>query len=114
MKLTRKAPDLKKLLKAEPTGAGEKDGEIAPSLYIHDLPGEIPGMPEKGDFEAHTKGKVRRHGVTTENGKTHHSYDLDIHHLEPKNGGMPKKKESTREGVERAFREKGPKDEDEK
>jgi hypothetical protein len=111
MKLTRKAPSLSKILK-EP-GEGEKE-EIAPSLFIHDLPNEIPGMPEKGDFEAHCKGKVRRHSVTTENGKTHHSYDLDVHHLEPKNGGMPKKKESTREQVEKAFKEKGPKDEDEK
>jgi hypothetical protein len=111
MKVSRKRPELSKILKEEP---GEKDGEIAPSLFIHQLPGPIPDMPEKGDFAAHIKGKVRRHSVTTENGKSHHSYDLDVHHLEPHGakGGNGKKPQSTREGVDEAFKKHGPKDED--
>lgn len=110
MKISRKMEKPSKMLSMP---EDSKDGEIAPSLFIHQLPKEIPGMPEKGDFEAHLKGKVRRHSVTTENGKSSHSYDLDCHHLECKgNGEGAKKKESTRDGVDKAWKEKGPKDEE--
>jgi hypothetical protein len=109
MKITRKMEKLSKGLKMP--GEGE-NGEMAPSLFIHELPSEIEGMPEKGDFQAHIKGKVRRHSVTTENGKSHHSYDLDVHHLEP-HGGEKKQKKSSREEVEEAFKKHGPKDEEE-
>jgi hypothetical protein len=85
----------------------EKDGEVAPSLYMHKLPKEIEGMPDKGHFEAHIKGKVRRHTATTEDGKTHHSYDCDVHDFECKNGS--KKKKAAAKSVDEAFEEYGPK-----
>jgi hypothetical protein len=111
MKITRKMEKLSKALKMP---EDDKDGgEIAPSLFIHQLPAPIDGLPEKGDFAAHIKGKVKRHSQTTENGKTHHSYDLDVHHLEP-HGKTVKQKKSGREEVEEAFKKHGPKDQEEK
>jgi len=108
MKISRK---MEKPSKAMKMPDDMENGEIAPSLFIHQLPSEIGGMPEKGDFQAHIKGKVRRHSVTTENGKSHHSYDLDVHHLEP-HGGDKKPKKSGREEVDEAFKKHGPKDDD--
>lgn len=101
MKVTRKLPNLGTLL-AKPQAAEDgKDDEMAPSLYLSHLPNEIENMPEKGDFEGHIRGKVRRHTSTTEGGKTHHSYDLDVHHFECHNG--KKKKVNPRESVDSAL-----------
>lgn len=96
MKVTRKTPGLGTLLVAH----GDEGEEIAPNLSLHQLPKEIEGMPEKGSFEAHIKGKVRRHTKTDEDGKSHHSYDLDVTHCECPN---KKKKLSPRDGVDKAF-----------
>jgi hypothetical protein len=106
MKLTRKIESLGKAL-AMPD---DKDGEIAPGLHISQLPSPLEGIPDKGDFQAHIKGKVKRHSVTTEGGKSHHSYDLDVHHLEPHGKVAPKQRKSTREGVDEAFEKYGPKE----
>lgn len=113
MKVTRKPQSFSKVLRIPDDLDKDGDGEIAPSLYVHDLPKEIDGLPDPGEhFEAHVKGKVRRHSHTQEGGKDRHSYDLDIHHIEPKGNGPAKKKKSTREEVEEAFKKHGPKDED--
>jgi hypothetical protein len=109
MKVTHKLGKLSSLMSAP--ADMEKDNEVAPSLYMHRLPKEIEGLPEKGHFEAHIKGKVRRHQTTTEDGKTHHSYDCDVHDFECKNKREPKKKKSTREEVDEAFEKNYPKDE---
>jgi hypothetical protein len=83
--------------------------EMPASLYLSHLPSQIDGMPEKGDFHAHIKGKVRRHETVSKDGKTHHNYDLDVHHFEAqgkdKGNGKPaaKKKKSDKEELDEAF-----------
>jgi hypothetical protein len=117
MKLTRKITPPKGLLSEAPS---DSPHETSPNLFIHQLPKEIEGMPESGPFEAHIKGHVRRHSMTTETsddnkkGTTHHSYDCDIHELEPTGKKGAKQKESTREGVDRAFRKMDEEDEEKK
>lgn len=100
MKITRKRKDLDKMLAEAP---GEKDGDIAPSLYIRGLGKPIDGLEGGKDFEAHIRGKCRGHECRDEGGKEQHSYDLDVHDFEHKGGGEPKKKKSPREEVEEAM-----------
>jgi hypothetical protein len=102
MKVTRKLPDLGSLVSA-PDGKEE----LPPSLMLSHLPSQIEGMPEKGDFAAHIKGKVRAHHVINKDGKTHHNYDLDVHHVECEKKPA-KKKEPKGKSVEEAFKEYGP------
>jgi hypothetical protein len=106
MKVTRKlGEELKSLV--HPSA----ETEASPTLYLGHLPKEIEGMPEKGDFQARIKGKVRRHEVVNKDGKTHHNYDLDVHHCECERGGKPAKKKPERKekSVDEAFKEYGPK-----
>ena len=98
MKVTRKMPNLGNLLAKH-----EDDGdELSPGLSLSHLPHEIEGMPHKGHFEAHIKGKVRRHTQTSEDGKTHHSYDLDVTHCECP-GEAKKRPPSPKDSVDKAF-----------
>jgi hypothetical protein len=112
MKVTRKLGDeLSKLTAAPPDMDKE---EMPASLYLSHLPKEVEGLPDKGDFHAHIKGKVRRHESVSKDGKTHHNYDLDVHHFEcgEKGGEKAKKKEPKGKSVDEAFREYGPKEKD--
>lgn len=111
IKVTRKLPNLGSLLSKPQPEDGGKGDEMAPNLYLSHLPSEIENMPEKGDFEGHIKGKVKRHTSTTEGGKTHHSYDLDVHHFECHNKKGAKAKPAKKgKSVEEAFKEYGPKE----
>lgn len=105
MKVTHKPPDFSSLLSA-PEG-GDKE-EVPASLMLSHLPKPIDGMPEKGDFGAHIKGKVRAHHVVTKDGKTHHNYDLDVHHCDCEKKEA-KKKAKKEKSVDEAFEEYGPK-----
>lgn len=102
MKVTRKRESLEKALKAP---EGEDGGEIAPSLFIRGLPKSIDGLEGGKDFEAHIKGKCRGHSTEDRGGKEEHSYDLDVHHFEPHEKGKEvKKKKTSREEVDEAFK----------
>lgn len=105
MKVTRKLGDELSRLTAAPADMNKE--EMPASLYLSHLPNQIDGMPEKGDFHAHIKGKVRRHETVSKDGKTHHNYDLDVHHFE---AGEKKKAKPERKAksVEKAFEEYGP------
>lgn len=107
MKVTRKRESLEKALKAP---EGGEDGEIAPSLFIRGLPKAIDGLEGGKDFAAHIKGKCRGHSTEDRGGKEEHSYDLDVHHFEPHEGAPKegKKKKSSLEQVEDAFKKYGP------
>lgn len=106
MKVTRKRESLEKALKASPEGEG---GDIAPSLFIRGLSKPIDGLEGGKDFEGHIKGKCRSHNCEDHGGKEEHSYDLDVHDFEhhPK-GKDVKKKKSSREEVDEAFKKYGP------
>ena len=104
MKVTRKLGDQLGSLVSAPADLNKE--EMPPSLYLSHLPSQIDGMPEKGDFHAHIKGKVRRHETVSKDGKTHHNYDLDIHHFEagkPDKSAPTKKKKSDKEQLDEAF-----------
>ena len=106
MKVTR---DLGKELASMPA-PNELSGEQMPAmLHLSHLPKEVEGLPEKGDFHAHIKGKVRRHERVSKDGKEHHNYDLDVSHFECGEKAAPKKKERKEKSVEQAFKEYGPK-----
>lgn len=109
MKVTRKLGDQIGSLVSAPADLNKE--EMPPSLYLSHLPSPIDGMPEKGDFEGHVKGKVRRHETVTKDGKTHHNYDLDVHHFEcgAKGKKSAKKPEKKEKSVDEAFKEYGPK-----
>jgi hypothetical protein len=106
MKVTRKLGDELKGLTAAPADMDKE--EMPASLYLSHLPSEIEGMPEKGEFHGHVKGKVRRHEVVSKDGKTHHNYDLDVHHFECGDKKQEKKQEKKGKSVEKAFEEYGP------
>jgi len=102
MKVTRKRPsekDLKKVL-----AAGPPEGDISPSLMLHGLDKEMPGLKAGAPFEAHIKGKCHSYECREgEGGKKSHHYDLDIHDFEP-HGKEVKQKESTSDQVDKAFK----------
>jgi hypothetical protein len=106
LKVTRKLGDEIKNLTAAPPDMDKE--EMPASLYLSHLPKEVEGMPEKGDFHAHIKGKVRRHETVSKDGKTHHNYDLDVHHFECQKGDSKKKEEPKGKSVDEAFKEYGP------
>jgi hypothetical protein len=109
MKVTHKLGDMGGMAKLMSMPEGGEGEELPPSLMLSHLPGPIEGMPEKGDFHAHIKGKVRAHHVVTKDGKTHHNYDLDVHHVEAQKKPATKKPEKKEKSVEEAFKEYGPK-----
>jgi hypothetical protein len=107
MKVTRKLGDELSKLTSAPADMNKE--EMPASLYLSHLPSEVDGLPDKGDFHAHIKGKVRRHEAVSKDGKTHHNYDLDVHHFECGDKKSVKKKEPKGKSVEEAFKEYGPK-----
>ena len=127
MKVTRKiSHEMPKAVKRP------ESEELAPSLRLRELPKEIEGLEPGKDFEAHIKGKCISHdhqkgqsseygGMMDSNGedanKDRHHYELEVHHFEHKGeGGMPKKKKTSREEVEDAMdkHDKARADEEEK
>lgn len=112
MKVTRKFKDEFKTLKAP--GDKANGDEIAPTLFLSGLAKEIAGLGDKGDFQAHVKGKVRRHTIRNEDGgKQTHDYDLDVHDFEPHGSGAVPEKKSSRQEVDEAL-DKFDKEESEK
>lgn len=104
MKVTQKLGDLL----GPPTSPAEMEKEeLPPSLHLSHLPKAIEGMPDKGDFHAHIKGKVRAHHIVKKDGKEHHNYDLDVHHCDCEKKAA-KKKQPREKTVDEAFDEYGP------
>jgi hypothetical protein len=103
VKVTHKRPTGKELSKLVKDNGSD---EIAPSLFLHHLSGELPGIEGGKPFEAHVKGHCRGHECRDEGGKMTHSYDLDIHDIEPKKGEA-KQKPSTRDQVDEAAKKHG-------
>jgi hypothetical protein len=75
---------------------------------IRGLPKAIEGLEGGKDFAAHIKGKCRGHSTEDRGGKEEHSYDLDVHHFDHDGSKDGKKKKSSREEVEEAFKKYGP------
>jgi len=104
MKVTRKRPSEKELSKVLKDNGSD---EVAPSLFLHHLPGELSGIEAGKPFEAHIKGHCRGHECRDEpGGKQTHNYDLDIHDVTP-HKGEAKQKPSTRDEVDAAAKKHG-------